>query len=98
MDPAPVLLETLAAKLDRMTAAETARAWAALTSPAYDGEAGAVDDATDTAIYNALEAIDPAAFRCWQNMPNPFDRFGGDLLEIEAEDIKNLFTAYGVTA
>lgn len=102
---APILLETLAAKLDRMTAAETVRAWAALTGPAYDGEAGTVDAATDGAIYKALQTIDPAAYWKWQNMPTPIDWAYSDsperhthMMEIEAEDVRNLFDAYGVTA
>lgn len=100
-----LLLETIAARLDRMNAAETARAWAALTGPAYDGEAGTVDAATDDAIYKALQTVDPAAYWKWQNMPTPIDSVYSDsperhmhMMEIEAEDVRNLFAAYGITA
>ena len=100
-----LLLETIAARLNRMNAAETARAWAALTGPAYDGEVGAVDAATDDAIYKALQTVDPAAYWKWQNMPTPIDSVYSDsperhmhMMEIEAEDVRNLFAAYGITA
>ena len=90
---APLQLETLAARLDRMTAAELVELYAATSAP------GSIDDETDSAIYIALHAINPRAYRVW--MQTSVEYIPGDPDSIEAAnaaDVERLRAAYGVTA
>lgn len=90
---APLQLETLAARLDRMTAAELVELYAATSAP------GSVDDETDSAIYDALRASNPRAYRVW--MKTSVEYNPGDPASIEAAnaaDVERLRAAYGVTA
>ena len=90
---APLQLETLAARLDRMTAAELVNLYAATSAP------GSIDDETDSAIYYALRAVNPHAYRVW--MKYSIEYTPGDPASIEAAnaaDVERLRAAYGVTA
>lgn len=90
---APLQLETLSARLDRMTAAELVNLYAATSAP------GSIDDETDSAIYIALHAINPRAYRVW--MKTSIEYNPGDPASIEAAnaaDVERLRAAYGVTA
>lgn len=92
-EAAPLQLETLAARLDRMTAAELVELYAATSAP------GSIDDETDSAIYDALRASNPRAYRVW--MKYSIEYIPGDPASIEAAnaaDVEHLRAAYGVTA
>jgi len=92
-DAAPLQLETLAARLGRMTAAELVNLFAATSDP------DTIDDQTDSALYDALHAINPRAYRVW--MSSSADYTPGDPASIaaaDAADVETLRAAYGVTA
>lgn len=91
--PAPLQLETLAARLDRMTAAELVNLYAATSAP------GSIDDETDSAIYVALHAADPRAYRAWMKTSVEYNPGDPDsIAAANAADVERLRAAYGITA
>ena len=90
---APLQLETLSARLDRMTAAELVDLYAATSAP------GSVDDETDSAIYDALRASNPRAYRVWMKTSVEYNPGDPDsIAAANAADVERLRAAYGITA
>lgn len=101
--PAPLLLETVEKSLARLDVPALVAYYGQETAAMYDGEWGAVDDASLNATWAALEAANPAAFRAWQNAEEPTaaayppgQRTPEILRQIEAEALDALRAAYGI--
>ena len=89
-DAAPLQLETLAARLGRMTAAELVNLFAATSDP------DTIDDQTDSALYDALHAINPRAYRVWMSTPADYTDDPASIAAADAADLARLRACYGV--
>ena len=89
-DVTPLQLETLAARLDRMTAAELVDLFAATSDP------DTIDDQTDSALYDALHAINPRAYRVWMSTPADYTDDPASIAAADAADLARLRACYGV--
>ena len=89
-DAAPLQLETLAARLDRMTAAELVDLFAATSDP------DTIDDQTDSALYDALHAINPRAYRVWMSTHADYTDDPASIAAADAADLARLRACYGV--
>ena len=89
-DAAPLQLETLAARLGRMTAAELVNLFAATSDP------DTIDDQTDSALYDALHAINPRAYRVWMSTHADSTDDPASIAAADAADLARLRACYGV--
>ena len=88
-----LLLETIAARLDRMNAAQLVSIYAATGDPVE------TDYNTDNAIYDALRAINPRAYRTWEDSCcHDYDPTPEGIAAADAHDLQALRAAYGITA
>lgn len=85
-----IQLETLPARLNRMTAAELVDLFAATSDP------DTIDEQTDSAIYNALHAINPRAYRVWMSTPADYTDDPASIAAADAADLARLRACYGV--
>jgi len=83
-------LETLAARLDRMTAADLVNLFAATSDP------DTIDEQTDSALYDALHAINPRAYRVWMSTPADHTDDPASIAAADAADLARLRACYGV--
>ena len=86
-----MLLETIKARLDRMTAAQLVNVYAATAAPAE------TDWSTEDAIDDALHDINPRAYRLWESATaHDYSPTPEGIAAADAHDIAMLRAAYGV--